>query len=105
MTMSTLTQVEYEELATTRSGSAHATDYQAWVTKGPKQPIVLEPVDLGTLGDEEVEVAVDHCGLCHSDLSMLNNEWGISLYPAILGHEVVGRITAIGAGAKGLTVG
>jgi uncharacterized zinc-type alcohol dehydrogenase-like protein len=79
--------------------------YQAWVAKGPKQPIVLESVDLGPLGVEDVEVAVEHCGLCHSDLSALNNDWGNSQYPAILGHEVVGRVSAIGANAKGLAVG
>jgi uncharacterized zinc-type alcohol dehydrogenase-like protein len=67
--------------------------------------MVLEPVDLGPLGAEDVEVAVEHCGLCHSDLSVLNNEWGISRYPAILGHEVIGRVTATGASAKGLKVG
>jgi uncharacterized zinc-type alcohol dehydrogenase-like protein len=66
---------------------------------------VLEAVDLGPLGPEDVEVAVEHCGLCHSDLSVWNNDWGISQYPAILGHEVVGRVTALGAAAKGLTVG
>ena len=54
---------------------------KAWVAKSAKQPMVLETIDLGPLGDEEVEVAVEHCGLCHSDLSVLNNEWGISQYP------------------------
>ncbi len=78
---------------------------KAWVAKVPKQPMALETVDLGPLGAEDVEVAVEHCGLCHSDLSVLNNEWGISQYPAILGHEVVGRITAVGPNAKGLKVG
>ena len=82
-----------------------ATNYQAWVAKAAKQPMVLETVDLGPLGPEEVEVAVEHCGLCHSDLSVLNNDWGISQYPAILGHEVTGRITAIGPNTKGLAVG
>jgi uncharacterized zinc-type alcohol dehydrogenase-like protein len=67
--------------------------------------MVLEPVDLGPLGSEDVEVAVEHCGLCHSDLSVWNNEWGISQYPAILGHEVVGRITAVGPNAKGVQIG
>ena len=79
--------------------------YLAYVASGPKQPLVLEEIDLGGLGDGEVEVAVEHCGLCHSDVSILNNEWGISRYPAILGHEAVGRITALGANAKGLKVG
>ena len=80
-------------------------NYKAWVAKAAKQPMVLETVDLGPLGAEDVEVAVEHCGLCHSDLSVLNNEWGISQYPAILGHEVVGRVTAVGPNAKGLKVG
>src|SRR5277367_5832149 len=78
---------------------------KAWVAKAAKQPMVLETVDLGLLGAEDVEVAVEHCGLCHSDVSVLNNDWGISQYPAILGHEVIGRVTAIGPNAKGLTVG
>src|SRR2546422_5451012 len=82
-----------------------AMNYQAWIGKAAKQPMVLETVDLGPLGAEDVEVAVEHCGLCHSDLSVLNNDWGISQYPAILGHEVTGRITAIGPNTKGLAVG
>jgi alcohol/geraniol dehydrogenase (NADP+) len=65
----------------------------------------LETMDPGPLGAEEVEVAVEHCGLCHSDLSVLNNDWGISQYPAILGHEVIGQVSALGPGAKGLKVG
>jgi uncharacterized zinc-type alcohol dehydrogenase-like protein len=85
--------------------SASATKRRAWVAEGAKQPMTLEVVDLGPLGAEDVEVAVEHCGLCHSDLSILNNEWGLSQYPAILGHEVIGRITALGPNAKGLGVG
>src|SRR6266446_996835 len=62
----------------------NAMNYQAWIGKAAKQPMVLETVDLGPLGAEDVEVAVEHCGLCHSDLSILNNDWGMSQYPAIL---------------------
>lgn len=80
-------------------------EHKAWVAKGAKQSMVLETIDVGPLGAEEVEVAVEHCGLCHSDLSVLNNEWGISQYPAVLGHEVIGRVTAVGPNAKGLQVG
>ena len=80
-------------------------NYKAWVAKAAKQPMVLETVDLGPLGAEDIEVAVEHCGLCHSDLSVFNNEWGISQYPAILGHEVTGHVTAVGPNAKGLNVG
>ncbi|HVM60891.1 MAG TPA: alcohol dehydrogenase catalytic domain-containing protein, partial [Verrucomicrobiae bacterium] len=86
-------------------GTGDAKTYQAWVAKAAKQPMALETVDLEPLGAEDVEVAVEHCGLCHSDLSVLNNDWGISQYPAILGHEVTGRVTALGPNAKGLKVG
>jgi uncharacterized zinc-type alcohol dehydrogenase-like protein len=52
-----------------------------------------------------VEIKVTHCGLCHSDLSMLDNEWGISKYPFVPGHEAVGTVVATGQEAKGLKVG
>jgi len=78
---------------------------KAWVVKAAKQPMVLETIDPGPLGAEDVEVAVEQCGVCHSDLSVLNNDWGISQYPAILGHEIVGRVTAVGPNAKRVQVG
>ncbi len=60
----------------------------------------LEPYeyDPGFLADEEVEIKVEHCGICHSDLSMLNNEWGITSYPFVPGHEVIGLVCAVGKG-------
>jgi alcohol/geraniol dehydrogenase (NADP+) len=78
---------------------------KAWVAPAAKQPMVLQDVDLGPLGTEEVEVTVEYCGLCHSDVSMLNNDWGMSQYPAVLGHEVVGRVVEAGPAAKGRQVG
>jgi uncharacterized zinc-type alcohol dehydrogenase-like protein len=50
----------------------------------------------GPLGPEQVDIAVDYCGLCHSDLSMLKGHWGMTAYPFIPGHEVVGRVVAVG---------
>ncbi len=77
----------------------------AWVATAAKKKLVRQGIDLGPLGDEDVEVAVEHCGLCHSDLSVLNDEWGLSQFPAVLGHEVVGRVAAVGSSAKGLRIG
>lgn len=67
----------------------------------------LEPFeyDAGPLGDEEVEIKVTHCGICHSDLSMRNNEWMMTTYPFVGGHEAVGEIVAAGPAVKGLKVG
>ena len=47
---------------------------------------------------DELVLEVLHCGLCHSDLSMLDNEWGMSSYPLVPGHEVVGRVVQVGSG-------
>jgi uncharacterized zinc-type alcohol dehydrogenase-like protein len=85
--------------------TGNALDYKAWVAREPKEPLTLELINRGPLGAEEVEVEVEHCGLCHSDLSILNNDWGISKYPLTLGHEVVGRITGLGSSANGLQIG
>jgi uncharacterized zinc-type alcohol dehydrogenase-like protein len=78
---------------------------EAWVATAPQAKLVRQEINFGPLGDEDVEVAVEHCGLCHSDLSVLHNEWGFSQYPAVLGHEVIGCVTAVGAAAKGHQVG
>jgi uncharacterized zinc-type alcohol dehydrogenase-like protein len=68
---------------------------------------MLEPFefDPGKLGSEDVEIKVSHCGICHSDLSMLDNEWGIAKYPFVPGHEAIGTVVALGEGVKGLKVG
>ncbi|MBC6609080.1 NAD(P)-dependent alcohol dehydrogenase [Hymenobacter sp. BT188] len=70
---------------------------------------LLEPFtyDPGPLGAEQVDIAVEYCGICHSDLSMLDNEWGISAYPFVPGHEAIGRVVGLGevAQQKGLQLG
>jgi uncharacterized zinc-type alcohol dehydrogenase-like protein len=81
------------------------TKIDAWVAPTAKSKLVHQQVELGPLGAEDVEVQVEHCGLCHSDVSVLNNDWGYSQFPAVLGHEVVGRVVEVGPAAKGLNVG
>src|SRR5216684_9301039 len=76
--------------------------YAAFRPEGPLEPFSFNP---GPLGPEEVEIKVSHCGLCHSDLSMLDNEWGMSQYPFVPGHEVTGTVVALGEAAKGLKLG
>lgn len=78
---------------------------QAWVAPAAKEKFIRQELELGPLAPEDVEVAVEHCGLCHSDFSVWHNDWGGSTYPAVLGHEVIGRVTAVGSAAKGLQVG
>ncbi len=67
----------------------------------------FEPFDytLGDLAHDEVDIAVETCGLCHSDLSMKNNDWEITAYPFIGGHEVVGKVIGKGEHVSHLEIG
>lgn len=68
------------------------------------QPFVLEECELGPPGPGEVQVAVEACGICQTDLSAKDHGYGTPL-PAVLGHEGVGRIEALGEGVTGLAEG
>ena len=57
------------------------------------------------LDHDQIEIEVDHCGLCHSDLSMLNNDWGMTQYPFVGGHEASGRVVKVGQHVPALEVG
>ena len=61
--------------------------------------------DPGELASHDVEINVESCGICHSDLSMLDNEWGMTEYPFVPGHEVVGTISQVGEHVTSLKVG
>ncbi|XP_008236562.1 PREDICTED: 8-hydroxygeraniol dehydrogenase-like isoform X2 [Prunus mume] len=56
-------------------------------------------------GDEDVRLKVLYCGICHSDLHSIKNEWGFSVYPMVPGHEIVGEVTEVGSKVKKVKVG
>lgn len=76
------------------------TAIRAWAAKSAGAKLEPFDYDPGPLGAEDVEVEVEHCGVCHSDLSMLDNEWGITAYPFVPGHEAIGRLVSVGEIAK-----
>ena len=45
---------------------------------------------------DDVQIQILHCGVCHSDLHTARNEWKNTLYPSVPGHEIVGRVVAVG---------
>jgi uncharacterized zinc-type alcohol dehydrogenase-like protein len=59
----------------------------------------------GEINANEVEVKISHCGVCHSDVHLIDNDWGISKYPFIPGHEIVGSVVAVGSEVKDRKVG
>ncbi|HEY0796924.1 MAG TPA: NAD(P)-dependent alcohol dehydrogenase [Acidisarcina sp.] len=61
--------------------------------------------DPGELGAHDVEIQVTHCGVCHSDIHLIDNDWGMSQYPFIPGHEIIGKITKLGSAVKMMAAG
>ncbi|PZR89294.1 MAG: zinc-binding dehydrogenase [Stutzerimonas stutzeri] len=56
-------------------------------------------------GPTDVQIAVAYCGVCHSDIHQVRSEWAGTLYPCVPGHEIVGRISVVGAQVSGHKVG
>ncbi|PRQ57194.1 putative mannitol dehydrogenase [Rosa chinensis] len=56
-------------------------------------------------GEKDVTFKVLYCGICHSDLHMVKNEWGFSTYPLVPGHEIVGEVTEVGSNVQKFKVG
>jgi len=69
---------------------------------GRLKPYKYEPQELGI---NDVEIRISHCGICHSDVHLINNDWGVSSYPLVPGHEIVGTVTSIGAAVEKITRG
>jgi len=76
--------------------------YAAMEAGGELRPYEYDP---GELAHNHVEISVSACGLCHSDLSMIDNDWRASQYPLIAGHEAIGTVTQIGSNVKNLKLG
>jgi alcohol/geraniol dehydrogenase (NADP+) len=82
--------------------SAKIKAYAASAKGAKLQPFEFDP---GPLQDDHVEIKVAYCGICHSDLSMIDNEFGMSAFPLVPGHEAVGTITAVGSRVQHLRPG
>ena len=76
--------------------------HAAFEAGGELKPFEFDP---GSLGRDEVEIDVENCGICHSDLSMIDNSWGMAQYPLVPGHEVIGKVAKKGDGVTSVNVG
>ncbi|MCZ4320011.1 NAD(P)-dependent alcohol dehydrogenase [Aequorivita viscosa] len=68
---------------------------------------ILKPMEIlrRDVGDNDVKLDITYCGVCHSDIHTARNEWGGSKYPVVPGHEIIGRVTAIGKNVKKIKEG
>jgi len=72
---------------TVKAYGAHAGD----------KPLVALDIDRRAPGAHDVQIEIAFCGVCHSDLHQVRGEWAGTLYPCVPGHEIVGRVSAVGA--------
>jgi len=61
------------------------------------KPLEALDIERRTPGDHDVQIDIAYCGVCHSDLHTVRSEWAGTLYPCVPGHEIVGRVSAVGA--------
>ena len=76
-----------------------------YAANGPNEKLEPFSYEMGELGAEQVDVKILNCGICHSDLSMVNNDWGMTTFPIVPGHEVIGEVVAAGNAVKSIKVG
>jgi len=67
--------------------------YAAYDKQSPLKPFQFKRRELGP---RDVDIAIDYCGVCHSDLHQVRDEWGGSIYPMVPGHEIVGHVLRVG---------
>lgn len=78
------------------------TGHAALEAKSQLHPFSYEAKNLGS---HDVEVSITHCGICYSDIHLIDNDWGRSTYPFVPGHEIVGIVSGIGSQVTHLQVG
>ena len=83
----------------------NTTKIKAFGTDAPENDLELLTIERREIQPKDVEIDILYCGVCHSDLHTARNDWGGSAYPAVPGHEIVGRITGVGSGVSKFKVG
>jgi len=76
--------------------------YGATAAESPLEPMQIERRPPGA---RDVQIDIAYCGVCHSDLHTVRSEWGGTKYPCVPGHEIVGHVSAVGAGVTAFKVG
>nr|MBA3466779.1 alcohol dehydrogenase catalytic domain-containing protein [Gemmatimonadaceae bacterium] len=69
---------------------------KAYAAPAPDARLTPFEIERREVRPQDVQIEILYCGVCHSDLHMARDEWGGTIYPVVPGHEIVGRVTAVG---------
>mgnify|MGYP003347819328 CR=1 FL=1 len=78
---------------------------KAYGAQSATSPIAPLDINRRAPGAHDVQIEILYCGICHSDIHQARNEWGGSIYPMVPGHEIVGKVTSVGAHVSRFKVG
>jgi len=71
---------------------------KAWGARSEDSGVAPMQIDRREPRDDDVSIRIDYCGICHTDIHFVGNDWGRTVYPLVPGHEIVGTVTAVGPG-------
>ncbi|GLC56008.1 hypothetical protein PLESTB_001054500 [Pleodorina starrii] len=94
-----------EQAEAFRIGQAQRLTRRGWAVLDKKGTLTPWSHTPGELGPRQVDIRVTHNGLCHTDLHMRDDDWGLSKFPFIPGHEVVGEVVAVGESVDSMRPG
>lgn len=77
----------------------------AYAALEPRQPLRPFTYEMGSLKPHEILIKITHCGLCHSDIHLIDDDWKRSIYPLVPGHEIIGTVTKKGAETESVKMG
>jgi uncharacterized zinc-type alcohol dehydrogenase-like protein len=75
---------------------AEATELHGYAALTARAELTAATLPLGEVGDREVLIEVEACGVCHSDIHLIDDDWGMPDYPLVPGHEILGRVVRAG---------
>jgi alcohol dehydrogenase (NADP+) len=81
------------------------TSIKGYAAQSPTSLLAPFTFQRRTPGKKDLTIEIDYCGVCHSDIHQARDEWGGSIFPMVPGHEIVGRVTAVGTEVKAFKVG
>lgn len=82
-----------------------AYSVKAYSSASAKSPLAAATISRRDPTENDVQVDIVYCGVCHPDLHFVRNEWGFTEYPAVPGHEIIGRVRAVGSEVEKFRMG